>query len=96
MSATSLKLPDDLKERLTRLAGESGQTTHAFMVDALRDAAERTALRKAFAADADSAEAEAIASGTAYTLDAAFGYLQAPAAGQRARKPRARPWRESR
>jgi predicted transcriptional regulator len=32
---TSLKLPDDLKRRIAKLAACSGQTTHAFMVDAL-------------------------------------------------------------
>jgi hypothetical protein len=35
MSATSLKLPDDLKRRIARLAASTGQAPHAFMVDAL-------------------------------------------------------------
>ncbi|MCX7053638.1 MAG: type II toxin-antitoxin system RelE/ParE family toxin [Proteobacteria bacterium] len=32
MSATSLKLPDDLKRRIARLAASTGQTPHAFEV----------------------------------------------------------------
>jgi predicted transcriptional regulator len=96
MAATSLKLPDDLKQRLARLAADSGQTTHAYMVEALRDAAERAEQRRAFAADADAAEAEALAIGTAYALEPAFDYLAARAAGRPARKPRPRPWRASR
>ncbi len=35
MSATSPKLPDDLKRRIAKLAASSGQTPHAFMIDAL-------------------------------------------------------------
>ena len=35
MSGTSLKLPEDLKRRIARLAAKAGQTAHAFMVDAL-------------------------------------------------------------
>jgi predicted transcriptional regulator len=96
MTATSLKLPDELKQRLARLAADSGQTPHAYMIEALRDAAERAEQRRAFAADADAAEAETLATGRAYALEPAFDHLQARAAGRPARKPRTRAWRASR
>lgn len=35
MSATRVKLPDDLKRRIAKLAASTGQTPHAFMVNAL-------------------------------------------------------------
>jgi predicted transcriptional regulator len=95
MSATSIKLPEDLKRRIVRLAANAGQTTHAFMVDALAREAERSELRIQFAADAAESEREALATGKAHTLDVAFNYLEARVAGKKVRHPRARAWRAS-
>jgi predicted transcriptional regulator len=95
MSATSLKLPDDLKRRIAKLAACSGQTPHAFMVDALAREAQRSELRQRFAAEAAESEREALGSGKAHSLDAAFDYLTAKIGGKKARRPRARSWRAS-
>ena len=95
MSATSLKLPDDLKRRIVRLAANAGQTTHAFMVNALAREAERSELRAQFAADATESERETLTTGKAHGLDAAFNYLEARVAGKKVRHPRARAWRAS-
>lgn len=95
MSATSLKLPEDLKRRIARLAASAGQTPHAFMVDALAREAERSELRARFAADAAESEREALESGKAYPLDVAFNYLEARVVGKKIRQPRARVWRAS-
>jgi len=95
MSATSLKLPDDLKRRIARLAASSGQTPHAFMVDALAREAQRSELRQQFAAEAAESEREAIDSGKAHSLDATFDYLAARIGGKNPRRPRARSWRAS-
>ena len=95
MSATSLKLPDDLKRRIVRLAAGAGQTPHAFMIDALAREAERSELRARFAADATESEREVVATGKTHTLDAAFKYLEARVAGKTIRRPRTRPWRAS-
>jgi predicted transcriptional regulator len=95
MSATSLKLPDDLKRRIARLAASAGQTPHAFMVDALAREAERSELRQRFAADAAESEREALESGKAHSLDAAFDYLAERIGGKNPRRPRARSWRTS-
>ena len=95
MSATSLKLPDDLKRRIARLAASSGQTPHAFMVDALAREAERSELRQRFGAEAAESEREALDSGKAHSLDASFDYLAARISGKSPRRPRARSWRAS-
>jgi len=95
MAATSLKLPDDLKQRLERLAAQAGQTPHAFMVDTLRREAERAELRARFAHDAAAAEQEAMESGAGHPLDGAFDYLAKRVSGKTARRPRARAWRAS-
>jgi predicted transcriptional regulator len=95
MSATSLKLPDDLKRRIAKLAARTGQTPHAFMVDALAREAQRSELRQRFAAEAKESEREALDSGKAHSLDATFDYLAARIGGKNPRRPRARSWRAS-
>jgi predicted transcriptional regulator len=95
MSATSLKLPDDLKRRIARLAASTGQTPHAFMVDALVREAQRSELRQRFAAEAAESEREALDSGKAHSLGATFDYLAARIGGKNPRRPRARSWRAS-
>jgi len=95
VSAASLKLPDDLKRRIARLAASSGQTPHAFMVDALTREAERSELRQRFAAEAADSEREALGSGKTHSLDATFDYLAARIGGKNPRRPRPRSWRAS-
>jgi predicted transcriptional regulator len=95
VSATSLKLPDDLKRRIAKLAASTGQTPHAFMVDALAREAERSELRQRFAAESADSEREALGSGKSHSLDAAFGYLAARVSGKNPRRPRPRSWRAS-
>jgi predicted transcriptional regulator len=95
MAATSLKLPDDLKRRIERLAATAQKTPHAFMVEALMREADRTELREQFAADSAKSEKEAMASGKAISLEASFDYLNARLSGRKARRPRARVWRGS-
>jgi predicted transcriptional regulator len=96
MAATSLKLPDELKRRIERLASAARKTPHAFMVDALTEEADRAEIRERFATDAALSESEAMRSGKAVPLGAAFDYLEARSAGKPARRPRASIWRKSR
>jgi predicted transcriptional regulator len=95
MSATSLKISDELKRRIARLAASNGQTPHAFMVDALTREADRSDLRQRFAAEAANSELEALGSGKSHSLDATFDFLTARIAGKKPRRPRTRPWRGS-
>ncbi len=96
MTATSIKLPEDLKRRIARLAVAANKTPHAFMVDALSREADRAEIRERFAKDAAVSESETMESGKAVPLGTAFDYLEARAAGKAARRPRARTWRASR
>ncbi len=95
MAATSLKLPDDLKRRIERLAAGARKTPHAFMIEALEREAERMELRARFAADAADSERQAISTGKAVGLAAAFDYLEARLSGRKVRRPRSRQWRGS-
>ena len=96
MSATSIKLPEQLKQRLAQLARDAGQTPHAFMVDALAREANRAELQARFAAAAAQSEQQALSSGKAHSLDAAFDYLQTRLTQPKTRRPVARSWRASR
>jgi predicted transcriptional regulator len=93
MAATSLKLPEDLKRRIERLAVAAKKTPHAFMVEALSQEVARSELRERFASDAAVSERETMTSGKAFPLDVAFEYLESRAAGRKIRRPRARAWR---
>jgi len=93
MSTTSLKLPDDVKRQAVAAAKHQGVTPHAFMVDAIRDAAAAAERRAAFVYDAVAARAEAIGSGKGYAAADVHAYIAARARRKRAAKPRARSWR---
>jgi predicted transcriptional regulator len=95
MAATSLKLPDDLKRRLERLAAHARQSPHAFMVEVLAREAERAELRERFAAEAAESEQQALSGGKTYALSKAFDYLEKRVAGNKARRPKGRSWRGS-
>ena len=63
MATTSLKLPEDLKERAASAAQELGVSTHAFMVEAIRQATEQTEIRAQFVEEAIAARAALLESG---------------------------------
>ena len=46
--AVSLRIPEDVKRRVDRLAGASDTTAHAFMLEAIRDKVEADEARAAF------------------------------------------------
>jgi len=95
VAATSLKLPDDLKRRVERLAARAHKTPHAFMLEVLAREAERSELRERFAAEAAESEKEVLAGGKTYGLAATFDYLEGRVAGTKVRRPKARAWRGS-
>lgn len=95
MAATSLKLPDELKRRLDRLAANAQKSSHAFMVEVLKREAERAELRERFAADAAAAQKRALAGGKTISLARTFDYLERKLAGKKARRPQPRSWRAS-
>ena len=95
MAATSLKLPDELKRRITELVAGSDRTVHSFMVEAIAQAAAREELRRRFGEEAALAEEETGRSGKIYDAAEAFRYFEARAKGGRAPKSRLKSWRRS-
>ncbi len=89
MSTTTLKLPEELKERIAEAAADAGKSPHAFMVEAL---AAQTALaerRRVFVAAAHAAAQEVAQYGLVYDADEVFDYLQGKLKDKRAKRPKA-------
>ncbi|MBZ0142109.1 MAG: CopG family transcriptional regulator, partial [Rhodocyclaceae bacterium] len=63
---TTIKLPDDLKERVAAAAAASGKTPHAWMVEAIEAQAALAQRRQAFVASALKAEQEVAEYGLVY------------------------------
>jgi predicted transcriptional regulator len=94
MTTTSLKLPEDLKERATAAAQELGISPHAFMVGAIDQAATRAEQRASFIADARLARADLLKTGKGYDAHEVHAYFKARVRGKEALKPKAKPWRK--
>jgi predicted transcriptional regulator len=95
MPATSLKLSDELKQRIAALVSGTAKSAHAFMLEAIEQAAQREEMRRRFGVEATEAEVETAASGRAYDAAEVFDYLEARARGESARRPRPKAWRRS-
>lgn len=90
---TSLKIPGDLKDRIDRLAREGGESTHAFMVRALRGAVEAMERRAAFIREAQDADRRMEEAGTGHDHEEVARWLRGKAAGRKTRRPRPASWR---
>jgi predicted transcriptional regulator len=85
---TTLKLPEDLRERLAAQAQAEGKTPHAYMVDALKEKADRTDRRQEYLAADEAAVREYERTGIAYAMEDVEQYILGIAAGKKVRRPR--------
>jgi predicted transcriptional regulator len=92
--ATSLKLPDELKVRVDKLAARTGKTTHAFLLSVIEEQVTRTELAEKCLQDAIAADLEMQASGKGYMAEDVHAYVTAKVAGKKAHKPRLKSWRK--
>ena len=99
MTTTSLKLPDDLKENIQRIAAQCQTSPHAFMLQTLESEVQRRTQRAAFLAEAQAAAAEIDAGGPVYALADVHGWVKAKigsrATGQKVKEPKAMPARSA-
>lgn len=93
MSTTSLKLSDELKLRASMAAKELGISTHAFMVGAIRQAADAVEQQAQFVAQAQAARADLLQSGAGHDANEVRAYLRARLADPAATRPGTKPWR---
>ena len=93
MSTSSLKLPDELKQRAIAAAEIKGLSPHAFMIHAIDQAATAAEQRASFVSDAQAAREQMLATGKGYDASEVHAYLKARLAGEKPAKPKARSWR---
>jgi predicted transcriptional regulator len=92
--STTVKLPENMKLRVAVAAEMAGKTPHAFMVDAIEDAANRSDLRRAFVAEAREAEERILRTGKAIPHAAVVAHFKARAAGENPPPPKPVKWRK--
>jgi len=90
MTTTTIRLPDELKERVARMAEARGLTPHAFILHAIEERTSEEEEQVAFHALAMERLAEYRASGEAVPWEDARRYLEARAAGRKLAAPKAR------
>jgi predicted transcriptional regulator len=93
MAITTIKLPDELKERIADVVKDTGKSVHAFMLDAIEQQTRLAELRRQFVADALAAEAEMISSGMGFSAADVHAYVEGLAKGRKVTRPRAKRWR---
>jgi len=94
MSTTSLKLPDEVKQQAAKAAEQLGISPHAFMVDAIRQAAEAVGQRAQFVAQAVEARTQMVETGLGHDADDVRTYLRKRIDDQQTPRPDAKTWRK--
>jgi predicted transcriptional regulator len=90
MPTKSLRLPDELKASIDKLAAEAGLTSHGYVIDALKRQTEQDLVRSEFHAEALSRLDEMQRTGMGVPWQEVRQYLIDRAARQPATWPKAR------
>ena len=90
MPTVSVKLAEETKLRLNRLAANQGVSAHSLMVDAIESALSNAEEHSAFVAEALRARKQVVVSGQVIEGKAFGDYLKARARGVKAVRPKAR------
>lgn len=90
MPTTTIRIEDELKERIAAAAQLSGKTAHAFILDAIAQTVEQVEVDAEFDRLADERWARVLATGKTVPWADARLYLEAQARGDKSRKPAAR------
>jgi predicted transcriptional regulator len=85
---TTLKVPDELRARLAAQAEAEGVSTHAYMLEALKEKADRADRRREYLAAGAAALAEYERTGIAYAMEDVERYILGIAAGKTPRRPK--------
>ena len=82
MSTTTIRIPDDLKSRLAKLAEHEGLSTHGLILDAIAEKADALERRQAFHAEAQERLARMLDTGMGIPWEDMKRYLNARMAGE--------------
>jgi predicted DNA-binding protein len=95
MSTTSLKLPEELKQKATAAARQMGLSLHAFMLEAIEQATHGAEMRAQFMADAKAARSEMLQSEQGLSPDAVKAYLRKRLSDPNTPRPESESWPDS-
>lgn len=90
MSTTTIRIDDELKSRVAAAAERTGQTAHAFIVEAIARTVEQVESEAAFDRLADDRWATLLANEKTVAWSDARKWLEARARGEGPRRPAAR------
>ena len=88
--AVSLRVPEDLKKRIAKLAKTQGVTPQGFMLEAIREKLKAEEARAAFHDEAKRRLARMKKTGVGIPAKEVFEYLQQRGEGNTATRPRVR------
>ena len=88
-TTTSLKLPDELKATIAKVAQMEGKTAHALMVETLQSAMEDALARQQFYAEGAAAYEDTLRTNAVYRSDDVHAYPKARVAGEKPTRPKA-------
>jgi predicted transcriptional regulator len=87
MSTTTIRLPDDLKEKIARVAKRDGITAHSFILEAVAEKAALAEQRNDFLSVAESRYADIVASGKTIPWADMQRYLKDKASRKKVARP---------
>jgi predicted transcriptional regulator len=90
MPTTTIRLPENLKERIAHAAERAGTTSHAFILDAIAERVNEEERRNDFHDIAERRYAEIAASGMTIPWNEMRTYLENRLAGRKSPRPKAR------
>ena len=90
MSTTTIRLPQDLKERIARAAKRAGSTAHGFILEAIAEKAEQEERQGEFQDTAEQRYAGILASGETVPWSEMRRYLERRLTGKKIGRPKPR------
>lgn len=90
MSTTTIRLPEDLKERLSKVAERLGSSSHALILDAISDRVEAEERRTGFIEEAQQRFSALAETGKTLPWKEMKVYLQQRASGEKTSRPKPR------
>ncbi len=90
MSTTTIRLPDELKEKVSRAAKRAGTTPHNFILEAIAEKAELMEQRNNFLSVAESRYSAIVVSGRTIPWADMQRYLKEKVVGKKVTRPAAK------
>ena len=90
MSTTTIRLPQDLKERIARAAKRAGSTAHSFILEAIAEKAEREERQGEFQDTAEQRYAEILTTGKTVPWSEMRRYLERRLTASKVARPKPR------